>query len=252
MAGCGPYSPTATLAPDALRRRVLAVERLLSERERGRAAAALSQAQALGRVTNPKLAALVTDLYYEAGECEAYLARVDAATQGERLRLADAAPRTATCRARVDSDDERADTPPASDLAPVADPSPEPTIAASSSTSSGYVVAGWVTLAGGVALLGTGGAFWGLSSAASGDADEAAETWNDPAASSAARAAAWSERQRLSDDATQHQVTAWIMGGLGAAALVTGVILLVTAPGDDEAPVAPTVGLTSVGLRGRF
>ena len=263
MAGCGPYRPAARLKPSALQRRVLAIERLLSERERGRAGAALQLANALGPVSNPKLAALVIDLHFEAGDCGTWLVLVAAASPAERVRLADVGPRTASCRAREAADKEASQpepavaTPPSRHGTASTDPSLAPLmdageVSSGAASSNAAVIAGWVTVASGAALLATGGVFWGLSAGATGDADRAAATWNDPTALAEVRATAWSDRERLSADADQHGLTAWVVGGVGAAAIVTGVVLLATAPGDEEPVVQPTVGLSSVGLRGRF
>ncbi|MCA9540372.1 MAG: tetratricopeptide repeat protein [Myxococcales bacterium] len=86
----------------------------------------------------------------------------------------------------------------------------------------GQRIAGWVTLGTGVALMGVGGAFGLMALGTQSDYDDAA---NDA-----------KKRQDLRDQGEQQALIADVAIGVGAAAAVTGAILLLTADGPPEAP----------------
>lgn len=100
----------------------------------------------------------------------------------------------------------------------------------------------YVALGTGVGLLATGGIFGVLASAEESNFD-VAETAD--------------ERRAARDSGQAYAVTADVLYGLGAAAAITGVILFVTAEGDEPEPtiaVSPIVGpeAVGVGLSGSF
>jgi len=119
----------------------------------------------------------------------------------------------------------KATPPPAA--TPVTPPPPPP-------DDKGQRIAGWVTLGTGVVLMGVGGTFGLIALGTQSDYEDAA---NDA-----------KKRKDLRDQGKQEALIADVAIGVGAAAAVTGAILLLTAEGPPEEAPAKTEAAPAGGV----
>ncbi|NMC68555.1 MAG: PEGA domain-containing protein [Myxococcales bacterium] len=156
-------------------------------------------------------------------------------------------------------------------------PTPE-TLEAYERDARAWSIAGWSTLGAGVALAGGGGGLlgWGVSldddlQAGIADwctrvgADSDCDPWGDQSRFTI-YSGGYEDRDRLQSDrdrALGVEIGGWVLVGLGAAAVVTGTVLLLTGddpdyyreqaePGVSTAGLAPCAGGAVLTLGGRF
>lgn len=109
-------------------------------------------------------------------------------------------------------------------------------------------IAPWVAVGAGAAVIVVGGVFTGLAVA---DRDEVAHLSNQTGTPDVL-----SEHARLTARGQEREAAAWVLYGVGAAAVVTGAVLLALDVGEDEDAGRVDIGLTpggaAVGYTSRF
>ena len=213
---CQRFAPTG-LEGQAQRAYIVTVARALELRQLGRAADARSSIASLAQTGQwPALASLDADLLFEAGDCEGYLIAVDATSVDHSLLTKPEVRRAQCLHERVAA--APVDGSSAADLR----------VGLERGGSSTLATAGWV-------LIGTGGAISVTSIVLIG-------LWK-PAYDAAAAAPNPSTHLKHNDRARDYSIAAGVLGGVGVAALATGVVLLLL-PGDEPQEPLPAADTT--------
>jgi hypothetical protein len=177
--------------------------------------------------------ALYLDAVFEGAGCEAWRAALGIAPEAGRRAAKEVEARAAKC-------------------AVVADPGLEPkvgvtelppiTVGPLTDETTMEGATGWAMLALGAAGMGTGVVFLGLTDLEFRNIEKAKQDRTD-ATTQAAVTAAEKRAMAAAERHYQDQIIGYVVGGVGIAALVAGILLL-TLPGDPPSPDAGPGGLT--------